>query len=85
MDDEAPAELVDVELPLVVAVVGSGAVTGADPAELSTVAAVADVIEVDVSSSPLAQATPTTARAANTDVNTASIFLNISHLLNDLR
>lgn len=43
----------------------------------------ADVIDVDVASSLPAQATPTTASPATIDVNTASIFFNISYLLGE--
>ena len=39
------------------------------------------VLAVDVPSSPLAHATPTTARAATIEVNTPSIFLIIIYLL----
>lgn len=69
----------------VVGVEESGAVTAVDGDEsltdTSAEVAVADVMEVDVPSSPLAQATPTTASAATTDVNIPSIFLIIRYLL----
>jgi hypothetical protein len=41
------------------------------------------VIEVDVPSSPLAQATPTTASAATTDVTIPRTFLTICYLLGE--
>jgi hypothetical protein len=63
----------------------SGVVTSVDGVETSaeTLADVslAAVTEVDVSSSPPAQATPTTASPATTEVNTANIFLSIRYLL----
>jgi hypothetical protein len=85
-DEDRSASLVDVLGEVVVGVVGSGVVAPVVADESSTdvlvapdelVEALALVTEVDVPSSPLAHATPTTARAATIEVNTASILFNI--------
>lgn len=91
-DEESWSMLVDVDASTLVEVEDedveeSGTVPSVDDVETSadTVAdvSVAAVTEVELPSSPLAQATPTTARPATTEVNTASIFLIIRYLLGE--